>query len=143
MIKSTSLFVFICLSLISCNNASNKSDNTPLKDVAFAKVETSAQYSHASLTIEGMTCAVGCATTIQKNLSKMEGIKSAKVDFDSSLATIEYDAAKIQLQDIKNKITSLSKKYSVSLLSADSLDQEAFKAQTCAKDCKKQCCSKN
>ena len=47
----------------------------------------------ATFTIEGMTCAVGCAKTIQDKLASMDGIQSAKVDFDQKFATVEFDAS--------------------------------------------------
>ncbi len=45
----------------------------------------------ASFTIEGMTCAMGCAKTIEDELSNLEGVQNAKVDFDKKLATISFD----------------------------------------------------
>ena len=46
-----------------------------------------------SFNIEGMTCAVGCAKTIQNKLVGLDGIQKATVDFDKKTATIEYNAA--------------------------------------------------
>ena len=46
-----------------------------------------------SFTIEGMTCAVGCAKTIETKLAGLDGVQKATVDFDKKTATIEYDAA--------------------------------------------------
>lgn len=45
----------------------------------------------ASFTIEGMTCAMGCAKTIEDELSNLDGVESAKVDFDKKLATVSFD----------------------------------------------------
>jgi copper chaperone CopZ len=45
----------------------------------------------ASFTIEGMTCAVGCAKTIEKELSNLEGVEKAAVDFDKKTATVTFD----------------------------------------------------
>lgn len=45
----------------------------------------------ASFTIEGMTCAMGCAKTIEDELSNLDGVQTAKVDFDKKLATISFD----------------------------------------------------
>ena len=54
--------------------------------VAAVKPET------ASFKIEGMTCAMGCAKTIETKLSNMEGVQKATVDFDKKQATVEFDA---------------------------------------------------
>ena len=55
------------------------------KAIAAENVQT------ASFTIEGMTCAVGCAKTIEKELSNLEGVEKATVDFDKKLATVTFD----------------------------------------------------
>ncbi|HEX8562767.1 MAG TPA: heavy-metal-associated domain-containing protein [Flavobacterium sp.] len=48
----------------------------------------------ASFTIDGMTCEVGCAKTIQKELAGMEGVENAVIDFEKKTATVKYDASK-------------------------------------------------
>ncbi len=45
----------------------------------------------ASFTIDGMSCAVGCAKTIEKKLAGLDGVQDAKVDFDKKTATVSYD----------------------------------------------------
>lgn len=55
---------------------------------AIEKIET------ASFNIEGMSCAVMCASKIEKELSNAEGVQKAKVDFEKKTATVAYDAAK-------------------------------------------------
>ena len=56
--------------------------------VAAVKPET------ATFTIEGMTCAIGCAKTIQEKLASVDGVQKATVDFDTKTATVEFDATK-------------------------------------------------
>ena len=56
--------------------------------------ETAANTETATFKIDGMTCPMGCAATIEQKLSGMEGVKQAKVDFDSKMATISFDPAK-------------------------------------------------
>jgi copper chaperone CopZ len=55
------------------------------KEIAVANVQT------ASFTVEGMTCAVGCAKTIEEELSGLDGVQKATVDFDKKLATVTFD----------------------------------------------------
>lgn len=55
------------------------------KEIAAANVQT------ASFTVEGMTCAIGCAKTIEEELSGLEGVQKATVDFDKKLATVTFD----------------------------------------------------
>ena len=45
-----------------------------------------------SFKIEGMTCAIGCAKTIENKLAGLDGVQKASVDFDKKTATIQYDA---------------------------------------------------
>ncbi|MEO8535181.1 MAG: heavy metal-associated domain-containing protein [Flavobacterium sp.] len=45
----------------------------------------------ASFNIEGMTCAVGCAKTIEEELSNLDGVEKAAVDFDKKTATVTFD----------------------------------------------------
>lgn len=51
------------------------------------KLETS------TFTIDGMTCAIGCAKTIEKELSETPGVEKAAVDFDKKLATVSFDSS--------------------------------------------------
>jgi mercuric ion binding protein len=55
------------------------------KEIAAENLQT------ANFTIEGMTCAVGCAATIQEELTVLDGVQTAKVDFDKKLATVTFD----------------------------------------------------
>ena len=82
------------LVLVSCKKEEDKS-------LAVATAEKSIPKEHkaiaaenvqtASFSIEGMTCAVGCAKTIEKELSNLEGVEKATVDFDKKIATVTFD----------------------------------------------------
>ena len=110
----------------------------------------------ASFTIDGMTCAVGCAKTIEKELSALEGVQKANVDFDNKKATVEFDASK-QTPEALVKIveaTADGKTYKVSDVTAsknhamrfqsDQEDEKKVADKKKAKDEKKAkpgCCS--
>ena len=55
------------------------------KEIAAANLQTE------SFSVEGMTCAVGCAKTIQEDLTALDGVQKATVDFDTKLATVTFD----------------------------------------------------
>ena len=81
---------------LSCNKneveqskATTESTSTKNKIMAVVKPQT------ATFTIEGMTCAIGCAKTIQEKLAAMDGVQKATVDFDKKTATVEFDASKL------------------------------------------------
>lgn len=45
----------------------------------------------ATFTIEGMTCAIGCAKTIEKQLTETNGVQDATVDFEKKEANVSFD----------------------------------------------------
>lgn len=72
-----------------------KENNSEVTEIEPTKTENvipaNAKLETASLSIEGMTCEVGCAKTIESKLSSTPGVKEAKVDFEEKLATITFD----------------------------------------------------
>lgn len=125
--------------------ATTEKSSTPI-----AKLETT------SFTIEGMTCAIGCAKTIQDELSALDGVQKATVDFDKKLATVSFDAAKQSPEKIIKVVeaTGDGQTYKVSNVKSSgdkammvTQDQEKEKKKSCSadenksKDGKKGCCS--
>ena len=55
------------------------------------------------LPIQGMHCA-SCAMTIEKSLKKVQGVKSANVNFASEKATVEYDEQQSSIGDFKKAV---------------------------------------
>lgn len=75
-----------------------------------------ANLQRISFTIEGMTCAIGCAKTIQEELTALDGVQTATVDFDKKLATVIFDKT-IQNPESLTKVvqaTGDGKTYTVS-----------------------------
>ena len=110
--------LFVLMSVIATLVTSCKKEvaieataKTETKVIAEAK-----KPAKATLTVEGMTCAIGCAKTIEEDLSKMEGVQKAVVDFDTKIATIDYDAAVLSQDNLVKTVTSAAdgKTYSVS-----------------------------
>jgi len=56
-----------------------------------------------SLKIAGMSCA-SCAATIEKALRKLEGVKSAHVNFATERATVKYDSSLISILDLRKAV---------------------------------------
>src|SRR5574342_746815 len=52
-----------------------------------------------TLPITGMTCA-NCVATIERNLYKLDGVKSAVVNLSSERANVKYDKQKLHVTDI-------------------------------------------
>ncbi|MBN4072264.1 cation transporter [Flavobacteriales bacterium AH-315-E23] len=74
--------------------------------------------------IEGMTCN-NCANTATKALSKMKGVSSAKVVFESKTATV-VAADSITREDLRQKIKSINFE---ALFDSDSLAPELTKEE--------------
>ncbi len=100
------------------------------------KIADDAKLAKAEFNIEGMTCAIGCAKTIEKKLSEMEGVKSATVDFDKKLAMVEYDEAIVTPTSLEKTVTTASDKYTVnSMKTVESFSTDGAKAGDDKKKC--------
>lgn len=90
----------------------NKEKSAPKehKPIAVENLQT------ASFTIDGMTCAMGCAKTIEEELANLDGVDKATVDFDKKTATVSFDKT-IQNSESLTKVvqeTGDGKTYKVS-----------------------------
>jgi copper chaperone CopZ len=102
--KSLLTFGIVSTLLLSCKDtalkpvASTGKNNTTKEFTVAAKPET------ASFKIEGMTCAMGCAKTIETKLSKLDGVQKATVNFDNKQATVDFDAAVLTLEKLTKTV---------------------------------------
>ena len=95
--KSILTLLFASLLFVGCKEKNADSVATSTLETTAPKVKkeiAAANLQKASFTIEGMTCAIGCAKTIQEELSGLEGVQTATVDFDKKLATVSFDKTK-------------------------------------------------
>lgn len=94
--KSITAVVIASLLFVSCKKNASETIKTEMaakettapkvkKEIAVANLQT------ASFKVEGMTCAIGCAKTIQEELTELDGVQKAIVDFDKKLATVTFD----------------------------------------------------
>tara|TARA_B100000497_G_scaffold70106_1_gene78840 strand:+ start:514 stop:930 length:417 start_codon:yes stop_codon:yes gene_type:complete len=114
-LKNILSVTFILIILSSCMNdkkAEIKTINLSSEKIN-QKLDPNAVYSKAEFNIKGMTCEMGCAKTIEKKLAKMDGMKSANVDFKSELASVEFDVAKLNTSSITKAVSQVSDNYSV------------------------------
>jgi Cu+-exporting ATPase len=65
--------------------------------------------SHTILTLEGMTCAT-CAMRIEKGLKKVPGVMDASVNLASELATVTYDPAQANVEQMVQKVEAVGYK---------------------------------
>src|SRR5258707_13630137 len=65
--------------------------------------------SHTVLTLEGMTCAT-CAMRIEKGLKKVPGVMDTSVNLASELATVTYDPAQANVEQMVQKVEAVGYK---------------------------------
>ena len=117
---------FIILSIVFLWGCQNKLVpkviEVPISQESPKKIEALGEKAYAKLSIEGMTCAIGCAVTIEKKLQRTSGIVSAKVDFETNTGWVTYDATVLNLDKISSVVKSTGASYSVSkIISLESI----------------------
>jgi copper chaperone CopZ len=80
------------------------------KEIPVANLQT------ANFSIEGMTCEIGCAKTIEKELNGLDGVQKATIDFKKKSATISFDKTILKTENISKVVeaTGDGKTYKVS-----------------------------
>ena len=56
-----------------------------------------------TLPITGMTCA-NCVATVERNLKKVDGVEIANVNLSTERASVEYDAAHVEISALVERI---------------------------------------
>jgi len=133
---------FLSIAVWSCKNDTTPETKTVEVETTEVKkqIDPDAVLAKAEFNIEGMTCAIGCAKTIEKKLAKMDGVKSAKVDFENKLAMVEYDEAKVTTTNLEETVSKAGESYTVNgMKTVESFTSNGAK-KGCDKDCKKDCC---
>jgi periplasmic mercuric ion binding protein len=118
MVKKLLLITVVFASLTACKNNSEpelKTVDTVSADLTANTVASDPKinYAKAEFGIEGMTCEIGCARTIEKKIAKMEGVKYAKVDFNKKMAMVEYDPSKVTPTSLEETVTKVGEVYKV------------------------------
>ena len=110
----SSLYILFLL-LVNCQT--NPRPKTIIVDTpkeSSRQISTVTTKDFAKMKIEGMTCAIGCAASIEKKLNRTTGIVSATVDFESKTALVAYDAEHQTHEGLIAIVESVGKAYSVS-----------------------------
>ncbi|MDO9037750.1 MAG: heavy metal-associated domain-containing protein [Lutibacter sp.] len=102
--KTSISILTIAFILLSCNEAKKEVSNEKL---GIEKQEVAANYKTIEVEIEGMTCEIGCAKTIESKLSKTKGVTYSKVNFEAKIGQFTFDENKISQEDIANKIAGI------------------------------------
>lgn len=159
------------VSIISCNKEQKEVETIVIDTIekTTGKTEILAEnLKTTTFSIEGMSCQINCAAKIEKSLNNMDGVGTAKVDFESKTATVSYDAGKVTTDLLAKRVASngdyvagFTKTCSAKCdtkCSADCKDANCIKCAakkeackikctakkevtSCAADCKKVCCA--
>lgn len=60
--------------------------------------------------VEGMTCS-GCERAIQRVVSTLEGVTSAKADLNTSTVMVEYNPEKVNIDLISSAVNKIGYKF--------------------------------
>ena len=113
----TVLTLIILFTISACKQPQPKvitvaTENTT-NDKNIENKNTNASYTKSEFNIEGMTCAMGCAKTIENKLANTNGVKAVTVDFEKTLATIEFDPTLINEALISETVSKVGAVYTV------------------------------
>ncbi len=116
--KSIIAILTTSLIFISCKQtgSASKSENNDVLATTEKVAINPKNLQTASFTIDGMTCAIGCAKTIEKKLSETQGVQNVTVDFDKKEATVSFDSGMQNPESLQKIVeaTADGKTYKVS-----------------------------
>ena len=87
------MFLVVVSTFVSCKTSESEKNLGATATSSKKPIAADAKIANASFTIEGMTCAIGCAKTIEKKLNATDGVQKATVDFEKKTGTVSYDIA--------------------------------------------------
>jgi Cu+-exporting ATPase len=106
-------FAFIFFGIVSCKYTASNPKVIPFEQRTDINEQVFTHATKLSMSIEGMICAQGCAAVIEKNLNKTIGIKQAKVDFETKIAHLIYDANLLNSEKVSEVVLKTGENYSV------------------------------
>jgi copper chaperone CopZ len=118
-IKSIATLLLASLLFVGCKEKTDETISDTETETGAPKVKKEiavANLQTASFTIKGMTCAIGCAKTIQEELNGLDGVQKATVDFEKELATVSFDKTILSPEKLTKVVeaTADGKTYKVS-----------------------------
>lgn len=63
---------------------------------------------HLEVSIEGMTCEIGCAKLIESKIHKLEGITFSKVNYEHKIGQFTFDTNKISQEELTKNINGIA-----------------------------------
>lgn len=128
-------YYLLVILIVGCTTAT-KPEKKSVNYNEETKVSLSADLSHISFPIEGMTCEVGCAARIEKKVAAADGVQSSKVDFEGKTAYVSFDPTLTSFEDIRATIEGLGADYKV----GEAKTCAKYQSGECDKKGEKACC---
>lgn len=88
------LILLIAITFFACSSGEKKTEE---------KSAAPAEYVEVSLGISGMTCE-HCVASVTKGIDELDGIESVAVTLSDSTAVVKYNAAALDIDDIKKAV---------------------------------------
>lgn len=110
-LQNLAILAFLSIGMIACGEkATQETTETESETAQTAQQNDVVQgeLAQADFEIEGMACAMGCAAVIEKKLAGLEGVKEAKVDFETKKAEVIFDDAKQNEQSLRETVEKLA-----------------------------------
>lgn len=98
------------------------------KKIGYVAVLDQTDKKQITLQITGMTCG-SCAAHLQKEVSQLEGVQAATVNFATEKMTVAFDPQKIKLETIKQTVVKTGYQWSELSTNVNKADQHAIKKQ--------------
>lgn len=108
--KSVLVAILGATALVSCKSETKVQEGEIVEQATTAtdSKEIAGKVENATFQIEGMTCEIGCAKLIEGKLAGLDGVKEAKVDFDSKTAIVEFDDAKQNSESLTKTVEKIA-----------------------------------
>jgi len=104
------LLYILPLVLFACSSEVETVTEKPT-EIVIAKKDLKAD-SKIRMEISGMTCEMGCVSTIRNHVTTMKGVTKFEMDFTkerpTDFSTIEFDSRVISGKDIQTEIESIA-----------------------------------
>lgn len=103
-----------------CKPASTNSESSvvpatysaPVAVHAISATVPAIELRSVSLRIEGMTCG-GCTIAVRRVLTRLDGVRSAEVSYESQRAVVTYDTTRVTVEQMIAAIRTLGYKATV------------------------------
>ena len=126
------IYIFISLIILSCNSKKEK-EITRKEHIETQEDNTPKVNPNKMLTIEidGMSCVMGCGSSIRKELYATKGVSEVEFDFEedrtTNVAKIKFDKDLVTVDEMIRIINSMNEKqFKVGKTSTENIENESI-----------------